>query len=279
MLVWTSVREVSLVGLAVDLQRKAADSEEFAAFHLCFRSKFICQVTQLFGGSTLSYVSTPTALSNSGTRLSADFVPESFDELFSHYYVYVVKLVQSFGIDRQNAEDVAMTILTTFFEKDALSDFNPEYTTAHSGIVRKAVFRTFLSGFVSIYVRHYRDRQNLSLKREGISTDSTLFTNYETGEPVTWMDYCGPRFYEEFEDHAEEDLINQIRARVAAAKPRNAQDKCDLVLFFELVLQQTKEHGEVQVDELATLFDVSKTSIQNWLKRLRVEVNSVVEEQ
>lgn len=210
--------------------------------------------------------------------MTKDFVPESFDELFSHYYVFVVKLVQTFGIDRQNSEDVAMTILSKFLEKDALSDFNPEFASNHNGVTRKAVFRTFLSGFVSVYVRHYRDRQQLQLKREGISHDAPAFT-FDSGEPMTWMDYIGPRYYEEFEDLADRELLASIRTHLATTKPRNAQDKCDLPLFFEMTLQQTREHGEVRTEELAELFDVSKTSIQNWLRRLRTEVNGVIEAQ
>lgn len=50
-----------------------------------------------------------------------DIIPANYDELFTAYYDYVVGLVVTSGIDVQNAEDVAMTILATFFEKDVLS--------------------------------------------------------------------------------------------------------------------------------------------------------------
>ena len=212
------------------------------------------------------------------SRISGDYVPVSFEDMFSYYYEFVVKLVGHFGIDRQNSEDVAMTILTKFFEKDVLSDFNPEFTTQYGGVTRKAVFRTFLSGFVRTYVRHYKDRQVIHKRREGFSVDTPMFNYSDTGEAVTWMDYLGPRYYEEHEDLEEADLVRAIRERLALTKPRNAQDQCNMTEFFERVLQQVYETDHVDTAVLAEEFGVSKTSIQNWLKRLRSEVSVVVEE-
>lgn len=204
-------------------------------------------------------------------------VPQDFSEMFDRYYDYVVRLVAQSGIDFQNAEDVAMTILTKFFEKDALSDFDPEYTTEYGGVTRKAVFRTFLSGFVKTYVRHYKDRQRLQAQREGFSTDTVMFTYAESGEYATWMDLNGPTYEETHEELHAQDLIVAIRTHLATVPPRNAQDQCNLAALFESVLVQTYEDGSVDTAALATQFSVSKTSVQNWLKRLRAEVSIVVE--
>lgn len=223
-----------------------------------------------------SELSLPLTDENQSSRLSRDYVPTSFEDMFDHYYDFVVKLVSTFGIDYQNAEDVAMTILTKFFEKDVLSDFNPEFTTEYGGVTRKAVFRTFLSGFVRTYVRHYADRQRLHKAREGFSVDTPMFIFVETGEPMTWMDYVGPRYHETFEDLHEADLVRSIRARLNLVKPNNAQDQCDMPEFFEKILQQISELGRIDTALLAEEFQVSKTSIQNWLKRMRSEVGAVV---
>ncbi len=213
------------------------------------------------------------------TQREADrSVPSSFEEMFATHYDYVVRLVAQSGIDFQNAEDVAMTILTKFFEKDALNDFDPEFTTEYGGITRKAVFRTFLSGFVKTYVRHYRDRQEVTRLREGFSVDTVMFTYADSGEPATWMDLQGPSFEEKYEDLAEQDLLASIRSRLQHSTPRNSQDQCNMPEFFEAVLRQTYAEGRVDTAALAEEFGVSKTSIQNWLKRLRSEVSSVIEE-
>lgn len=212
------------------------------------------------------------------SRLHGNYVPESFEDMFSHYYEFVVRLVASFGIDFQNAEDVAMTILTKFFEKDVLSDFNPEFTSEYSGVTRKAVFRTFLSGFVRSYVRHYLDRQTTHRVREGFSVDTPVFTFPESGDTQTWMEYAGPKYHEEFEDLHEEDLLLSIRARLRRRQNHNVQDHCDMPVFFERVRQQIYEQGKIDTLQLAEDFGVSKTSIQNWLKRLRVEVSAVVKD-
>lgn len=209
-------------------------------------------------------------------RALGDYVPTSFEDMFAHYYEYVVRLVATSGIDFQSAEDVAMTILTKFFEKDALSDFNPEFSTQYGGVVRKAVFRTFLSGFVKTYVQHYRDRQRIQQDREGFSTDTVLFIYAESGDPATWMDLNGPTHEDTHDGLYSRELVHAIRTHLKAVPARNGQDQCDLPAFFEAVLRQTFEDGKVDTVALAKEFSVSKTSIQNWLKRLRVEVAKVV---
>lgn len=212
------------------------------------------------------------------SRSAADhYVPTSFEDMFERYYDYVVRLVSQSGIDFQNAEDVAMTILTKFFEKDALSDFDPEFTTQYGGVVRKAVFRTFLSGFVKTYVRHYKERQRIQKDREGFSADTVMFFYSESGEAATWLDLSGPVYEENYDALHEKDLIQSIRAHLDSVPPRNVQDQCDLRAFFEAVLVQTYEDGRVDTATLAEQFEVSKTSIQNWLKRLRSEVAVVTE--
>lgn len=212
-------------------------------------------------------------------RLRADYVPTSFEDMFTHYYDYVVRLVATSGIEFQSAEDVAMTILEKFFAKGVLEDFNPEFTTEHGGVTRKAVFRTFLSGFVKTYVRHYVDRQRKQGEREGLSLDTPVFSYYDSGEPVTWADYLGPRYVEEFESLHQQELVERIRTKLQVSDPRNAQDQCDMLAFFNAVLQQTFDLGKVNAIKLSKQFGVSDTTIQNWLKRLRSEVGAVVEEQ
>ncbi len=207
---------------------------------------------------------------------TASGAPASFEELFVQYYDYVVNLVASVGINPQNSEDVAMTILATFFEKQALEDYDPEYRSTYDGKVHKAVFKTFLSGFVLKYVRHHRDRQHKLLRREGFSTDHVLFRT-DDGEYVSWMDFYGPTVTEEHEDLEADEAVAKITARLSAATPRNDQDLCDLPALFAEVQVHTSLYGKVDVALLAATFSVSKTSIQNWMKRLRAEVTAALD--
>lgn len=219
----------------------------------------------------------PTTLAKSTTR--TDFVPQTFDELYRHYFKYVVKYVIALGIEPQNAEDVAQTVLTKFFEKDVLSDYDPERYVQANGRIRKAVFGTFLSGFVRLYVMHYRDRQWVLKKREGTSLDATLAPTENGGSEGSPMDWTGPAITEEYEDLHFVNLVNGIRTHLSHIPPRNAQDQCNMVEFFNVVLQQTYEDGKIDTIALSARFGVSKTSIQNWLKRLRHEVHVVVDEE
>ena len=204
-----------------------------------------------------------------------DIIPASFEELYAHYFTYVVRYVVKLGIDPQNAEDVAQTVLQKFFEKDALSDFNPDYW---EGASRKALFITFLSGFVKLYVRHYRDREQKHIIREGNSINAPASSDDSSG--AEWIDVHGHEYVsytETYDDMHYRELVTGIRSRLSEVRSSNSQDKCNLVDFFNAVLQQTYDDGKIDTAVLAEQFNVSKTSIQNWLKRLRAEVSIVVE--
>lgn len=207
------------------------------------------------------------------TLTTTDFVPTTFSDMFQHYYPYVVKLVAKMGIDQQSTEDVAMTILTKFYEKDALSDFDPTFQTSHGGVVRSAKFRTFLSGFVVTYVQHYRTRQTKQAYRECISTDqpSNQF------EGLTWLDFHGPSVTDNHEDLEEQDLLRGIRAHLLESSSSNNQDRCNLPEFFEAIQTQLEVLGKIDVAALSVTFGVCNASVRNWIKRLRTEVSKVIE--
>lgn len=215
-----------------------------------------------------------------GPKLNSDFIPGTYSDMFQHYYTYVVKMVTKLGIDPQNAEDVAMTILSKFIEKDALADFDPDFQSSYGGVKRTAKFRTFLSGFVATYVQHHRTRQMKQAYREMRSTNQPVVSdssNNSGDAVIEWIELYGPNVIDEHEDLAEQDLIRQIRTRLTASGVRNNQDRCNLADFFEAVLEQSNETGKVDVTALSVQFGVSKTTIQNWIKRLRSEVSVVVE--
>lgn len=219
----------------------------------------------------------PTTLApaNPSPRTRTDVVPATFDELYRHYYSYVVRYVIALGIEPRNAEDVAQTVLQKFFEKDVLSDYDPDHYVEAEGRTRKAMFGTFLSGFVRLYVRHYRDRQWVLQKREGTSLDTS--SRDDDGKDGSNSDFLsGVTFEEQHEDLHFIELVTGIRAHLSTVAPRNAQDQCNMVDFFNAVLQQTYEDGKIDTEALKEQFGVSKTSIQNWLKRLRNEVSIVV---
>ncbi len=167
--------------------------------------------------------------------------------------------VQKWGIDAQNAEDIAQTILTTFFEKDALSDFNPEYESEYKGVRRKAQFRTFLTGFVGVYVRHYRDRQGLQRTREGMSTDTPVRLSDE--DESTWIEEFGPEVVEEYEDLHFVDFVLSVRGRLTGDE--------QLVNLFNAIVRQVHNDGALNTTELAEEFGCSRTAIRNRIQKLR----------
>jgi hypothetical protein len=90
------------------------------------------------------------------------------------------------------------------------------------------------------------------------------------------MDLNGPTYEDTYDTLYSRELVHQIRQYLRTVPLRNGQDQCDLPLFFEAVLRQAYGEGRVDTIALSEEFNVSRTSIQNWLKRLRGEIAKVV---
>lgn len=222
-------------------------------------------------------ITTTLAADRTQQRSSTDYVPADFSDLFENYYPYVTHLVQKFGIEAQNSEDVAMTILTKFYEKDVLADYSPTFTSHHGGVERPAVFSTFLSGFVFSYVRHYRNRQTLGIRREGKSIYAPVGTGEAGGVRgfVEWIDVYGPAVDTDYDEVFAADLVRQITAHLAALPP-SARARVNLVSMFTRIIEQVEQAGKYDVPALSSEFGVSQNSIRNWIHRLRDEITEVL---
>lgn len=213
-------------------------------------------------------------------RQRADQVPADYAEVFQMYYPYMLKLVKKFGMQPAAAEDTAMSILSKFLEKKALEHFDPDYNIEYRGETVKAAFRTYLSSFVVTYVKHHRHRQMVAMSRQGISLDTNLIkgaSSYGDGTHlITVADSVLPPYEETYEELHTADLIRTIRAHLAELPRRNDQDKCDMLLFFDIIHLQVSETEKLNNEELAEMFDVSKPTILSWKKRLRVELSTIL---
>lgn len=202
-----------------------------------------------------------------------DYVPGDYTDLFENYYPFVIRLVSSSGIEQQHAEDVAMSILVKFFEKNALEQFDPEFATEHGGVRRRAVFSTFLSGFVYAYVRGYRDKLSLHKHREGMS----IYEESTAGEEQsTWIDRFGPSFEEKYEGLALTDLVVRVCSHLSTYVPP-PRTTMDLTALFMAVVEQVEADGRVDVPALGVRFGLSKNAIRSWLRRLRDEVATALD--
>lgn len=219
-----------------------------------------------------------TTLPREGVYAPKNYVPDSFEDMFANYYHYVVRQVMACGISKENSEDVAMKILIKFYEKDVLSDYNPDFETTHSGTTRKAVFRTFLTGFVNVYVRHFVDRQRIHKHREGFSADTVIIQGADGSQDQTWLDLNAGSVEDDYDRIEVESLVYDIRAHLLTITKARSKDLCDFPKLFELVLEQVYLGGSVDTKELANVFGVSLTTINtSWLPRLRKEVRGVIE--
>ena len=214
-------------------------------------------------------------MSKSAARVNApDFVPADYSELFQHYYGYVQALVIKSDIVPDNVEDVTMAILEKFFQNDVLKDYDPSYTSHHGGVVRRAVFRTFLSGFVKTYVKHHRERQFTHATREPIIVDGTVVVN---GSPVPWAEVHSESFGQEDSLDAmfDIDLVNSIRSHLKAA---DVFQKCPLPALFEACLDHAEWFGRPDTKQLALQFEVSENTIRARMHVLRGHVEAVLGE-
>lgn len=184
-------------------------------------------------------------------------VPKSEAEVFEQYYSHVKFLVARAGIRKDYVEDYAMTLMIKFVEKGVLQDYDPDRVSTVNGVARTANFKTFLSGFVSSYLRYFAHRDALEAHRSMITSDAKI------GESETpFLDYLGMVVEDDTDIIEATELIERVRKNLKSDK---------MALFFEMVLLQVHEYGKVDVRELSEMFEVTRSSIHNWLKKLRTE--------
>lgn len=202
------------------------------------------------------------------TLLTQNYVPETYDEVFRHYYPQIVGMVKMFKVSPNRREDVAMTILSKFIERDMLPKFDPEFI---GGNGQPVPFQTFITGFVASYVRYHRDREITEISRELQLVDTEVEVDVNLVLP--WLDTR--------EVHTDDVTSVEVPITIALirehlAKIPASDDIHSLSLLFEFMLTQIQEYGRVLVKELADLYGVSVTSMQKWIRSVRDEIRIVI---
>lgn len=196
--------------------------------------------------------------------------PSDYAELFRVYYKYVVNLVGTFGIEENNKEDVASEILATFFARGFLEKFDPTLVFEYKGEQRPARFRSFLSRFVTTYVRGYYDKQKRLAGREvqicdvNFSSDSDAGSNHSTWVNLYGETTPGPED-DVLETLMEHDIYQGLRTYLSSVPRRSVSDRCDLVELFDAVRQQALEKGFIDIAALKDTFGVSSTAMHTWV--------------
>lgn len=191
--------------------------------------------------------------------------PRGPDELFRQYFGYIRRIVANTpAIPAQDAEDVAMEIMTRLVERDVLGMFDPRMQFAHEGKQIPAKFRTFLTAQVGLYVKGQRDRLGRQRKREVVAS---VMPDDESEAP-SLFDLIGG---------AEDDLsafdaaewIRQAREFLALVPKRSDQDRCDLVKLFDEMIDQVSRTGAASTSETAARLGVSPSVVTRWTQWMR----------
>lgn len=185
--------------------------------------------------------------------------PKSDSEVFAEYYPHVKYLVRKAGIRHDFVEDYSMMLMEKFIAKNVLNDYDPSYVSEVDGTPRTANFRTFFSGFVTAYLRHYVKRDRIDAQRHSTSIDAKVKSQNNEDSDILFLDLVhkiepdlqGPEF---------DELISNVR--------RQFEGNGKMLLLLDLVLLQMEEYGELDWPELAEMFEVTRTTIYNWKKKL-----------
>lgn len=175
-------------------------------------------------------------------------VPSSDAEVFQDYFALIKWHVVRAKISDGAVEDYAMTLMERFIQHGLLAQYDPS----------KANFRTFLSGFVTSYLRHFKAQDLKNADRSAMSTDYTVGDN-----DTLILDLKGYHAPDRIEEAETNVSLERIRHKIVESGDTK------LLLFYDMVILQIEEHGQMDVAELTTLFDVSSQTIYNWKKRLR----------
>lgn len=198
--------------------------------------------------------------------------PETFTEVFRDYYQHVISWVIKLGINPQNAEDIASSILMRFYERDALSFYDPDFQIQHGDVIHDAKFKPFLSSFVYRYVQHYREREQTHMNREGLSL------NAPAGEGETWADILLPSYEDQYDGLELAEVLAAIWKRISLPDVNLGTKKTSPQLLFGLMLYQIEERGVTDAEELALLYGVSAVAVKKWRIKLRTYIAEALEE-
>jgi hypothetical protein len=177
--------------------------------------------------------------------------PQNDAEVFTDYFAFIKWHVVKAKIEDRNVEDVAMDLLLRYLERGGVEDlFDPE---------RGVLFRTALSGFCRSYLYHIKEQEVKQTFRYGLSANRTVGDDEDT--PI--LDLQGYVTPDQTEDTDTSVEVSRIRRKIAHS------GDAKLLLFFDMVMLQVEEHGQIDVAELTSLFNVSSQTIHNWKKRLR----------
>lgn len=188
-------------------------------------------------------------------------IPKTQEEVFRQYYPHVKFLVARSGIRRDYVEDYSMLLITKFMERDMLNLYDPTHTTEVNGVMRTANFKTFLSGFVSRYLKHFAARDKINASRSAYSSDVRLGENNDT--PL--LDYLGITVSDDTDTVEVDELIDRVKKSLQDPKKERLSE------FFDIILLQVEDYGKVNTRELSEIFEVTRTTVHNWLKKLRTE--------
>ena len=194
--------------------------------------------------------------------------PSGPDELFRQYYGYVRKIVsQTPAIQAQDAEDVAMEIMTRLLERDVLGMFDPDMRFSYGGKEVPARFRTFLVAQVQLYVKSQRDRLGRLRKHETAVLDAPVSSDDDGS--LTMADLFAGGGEDDFSHLDVAEWVTQARAFLAAVPRRSDLDRCDLVRLFDTLIEQALTTGSVQSAETAVQLGVSPAVGRRWTEWLR----------
>jgi len=204
-------------------------------------------------------------------KCSVDHVsaPKDFTELYEKYYDYVCFLVRKMGINEDEKEDVANSILLRFFERDFLHKFDPSMSFPYKGQMRPARFKSFLSKFVMTYVRSHLEKQRHRAQREVLLCDAPVG---DTGDG-TWIDLYGATVAGHEDEVIEALLATQKiefwRRHLATVPARSRNDVCKLVPLLNEVVRHLQTYRFIDKVELREHFGLGATAIHSWLWWLR----------
>lgn len=196
--------------------------------------------------------------------------PASYEELFAEYFGFVKGLVAKAGIEPQDVEQVAMSIITKFLEKDALSWYDPEKLhdvgenpRIDGPRLRKARFSSLLGTFVKLYVRQHLDKQAMRSYKEPIRCETPIVT--DEGVVSEWLELNGSATMLD----TSQEFTDWVASVDAYLRTLPVKGQRDLPRLFRLLVEQVIADGVADRKAIAREFGVSDTAVHQMVKDLR----------
>lgn len=178
--------------------------------------------------------------------------PADYDEVFRRYFPLIHRIATRW-VDPHTADDIAMSLMLHFMERDGLRNFDPQRITLRTGLPQPVPF--------AVYLAAYAQAQAWTLHRAWLRGRRREVLVAEFSEDVLG---AAPSPENLIDDGSNKDALDRLCEIVSVRVPGQRRRIKDLPAVLRHMAAQVEVLGRVDMPRLAKHFKVSLVTAYSW---------------